>query len=43
LPFVAALNGRERYVTIVGESTVGGIGPGNIRVEILDDFPLGKE
>ena len=43
MPFVAALHGRQRYVTIVGESAVLGVGPGNIRVEMLHDLPLRKE
>jgi hypothetical protein len=43
MPFVAALNGRERYVTIVGKSAVFGVGPGNIWVEMLHDLPLRKE
>ena len=43
MPFVAALDGRERDVAVVGESAVGGVGPGNDGVEMLDDIPLGKE
>lgn len=43
MPFVAALDGGERDVTIVGESAVGGVRPGNDGVEMLDDLPLGKE
>ena len=43
LPLVAALDGRERNVTIVGKSAVGGVRPRNDGVEMLDDLPLGKE
>jgi hypothetical protein len=43
LPFVAALDGWERDVAVVGESAVGGVGPGNIWVEMVDDLPVGKE
>jgi hypothetical protein len=37
------LDGRERDVTIVGESAVGGVRPRNDGVEMLDDLPLGKK
>ena len=43
LPFVAAFDGGERDVTVVSERAVGGVGPGNVWVEMLDDLPVGKE
>ncbi len=43
LPLVAAFDGGERDVAVVGESAVGGVGPRNDGVEMLDDLPLGKE
>ncbi len=43
LPLVAALDGRERNVTIVGKSAVGGVRPRNDGVEMLDDLPVGKK
>jgi len=43
LPFVATFDGGERDVTVVGECAVGGIGPWDVGVEMLDDLPVGKE
>jgi hypothetical protein len=43
LPFVAAFDSGERNVAVIGESTVFGVGPGNIWVEMLHDLPLRKE
>jgi hypothetical protein len=37
------LDGGECDVTVVGESAVGGVGPGNVWVEMLDDLPVGKQ
>jgi hypothetical protein len=43
VPFVAALDGGERCVAVVGESSVGGVGPGDDGVQQPDDLPVGKE
>lgn len=43
MPFVAAFDCWERDVAVIGESTVFGVGPGNIWVEMLHDLPMGKE
>jgi hypothetical protein len=34
---------RQRNIAIVGECPIGGIGPGDLLVQELDHFPLGKE
>jgi hypothetical protein len=42
LPNFAALDSREAYITNKGESAIGWIGPGHLRIEMANDFPLGK-
>jgi len=43
VPLFAALHGRKSDVAVVGESTVGGIRPGNMAGEKLDDSPMRKD
>jgi hypothetical protein len=43
VPFVAALDGGKRDVTIEGERSISGIWPWNVGVQEPDDLPLRKD
>jgi hypothetical protein len=43
VPGFTAIDGREGDVANIAVGPIRGIGPGNLRGEVPDDFPMGKE